>query len=75
MCGNNFYEQASPANIGLCNNPCPGSNSDMCGGIVCGGQPSYLSFFNLSKTFWREFPGQDFFKILIFSPAKFFLPY
>jgi hypothetical protein len=51
MCGNSFNEQANPANIGLCNNPCPGYNSDMCGGIFCGGQPSYLSFFNLSMKF------------------------
>ena len=49
MCGNNFNENPNPENINLCNNPCSGDSKEMCGGVVCGGQPSYLSYFNLSK--------------------------
>ncbi len=49
MCGNNFSENPKPSKINLCNNPCSGNSNEMYGGIVCKGQPSYLSFVNLSK--------------------------
>ena len=46
MCGNSFYQQFRPVETCLCNNPCPGNPTEM-----CGGQTNFLNFFNLSMNF------------------------
>ena len=50
MCGNVFNGQPVAVDICACNNPCPGNPAEM-----CGGKPGYLSFYNLSKSFFFRF--------------------
>ena len=44
MCGNEFYGQPVLVDMCACNIPCAGNSAE-----ICGGWPSYLSFYNLSK--------------------------